>query len=402
MNWFKSQTNLVVIIPIILAVASITTRFFPSSSINPGNIRAILLLFFVLAFSKNFLLNTRENIFLLVFLVYLFPLCFLSSNIGYSFYVYIKLFITSMLFPMGYYYISTPELYKKLNTVLYQSLWIIIAGTLLMMYLGIGSAAYGDEGTTFGVVGGNISKDIIVLIFITFNAYLVKAINVKRNILLYALILISIFIVFLTVKRTSMGALIIGLLAYLYFIPKNLKIFRIITVSALVILLLSPLYLPKIEERFSYREKEMSVEHFQEDDIREWRVIETDIAINAFFEKNTAYKLFGFELFNGMSFFEMPFMFHNDFAVLLAGSGLLGLFLYAIFYVSIFIRMLNMKKTPNIAQYHKAMVYVLLVVVVVFTVSGHIKEIGVRSYIMLYLGVSLAQIKYYKNHGDIN
>ena len=97
----------------------------------------------------------------------------------------------------------------------------------------------------------------------------------------------------------------------------------------------------------------------------------------------------------------MRYMFHNDFATLLAGTGVVGIFLYLLFYFSIF-QNIKPKFKRSIFKYHKAIIYTLFVFVIFFSISGHLKNIGVRVFIMLYLGATLAQIDYYKKNRAIN
>jgi len=398
-QYTKWEVYFVLLIPIIHVVAELTARLFEHTSLNPGNIRAIIFLIFILFYAKKYLLNTIENIYLIVFLIYLFILSFLSSDITYTFYIYIKLFISTLMFSIGYYYVSVPSIYAKFNKSLYIALGIVVIGTFISMYFNVGKTAYGDEETTFGASGPNISKIITVLVLILIHAYFSKTIIIKNNILFFSIIVIGSFLVLLTVKRTAVASLIIGFFAYLFLIPKTLKLFKYLSVLVVISTLLSPFYLPKIEERFAYREDEMSVEHFQEEDIKEWRVIETEIAINAFNEKNLAYKLFGFELFNGQSYFKMKYMFHNDFANLLAGSGIIGILIYALFYLSIIFKLFLYSNIKfSITQYYKGIIYTMFIIVVFFSISGQIPNIGVRLLIMMYLGATMAQLKYYKQN----
>lgn len=398
MNFTNSKLQFVFAIPIIMVLVNLTTGFFPSTSINPGNIRAVVFLIFIVSSYEYYFKNNNENKLLLVFLIYLFTLCFLSSNITYALYVYIKLLITTLMFPIGYYYINNPEKYIKINKSIYTAFWFVIIGTLVSMYYGIGETSQGDEETTFGVFGLNISKDIAVLSLILVHAFITKQLKVNSKYIFLAILFVGIFLVFISVKRGSILALIFGLTTYLIFIPKSQKIFRYILIPISIGVVASPLYLSKIEDRFSYREDLLTVEHYQEEDIKEWRVIETDIAINAFKEKNIAYKLFGFELFNGMSYFKMPYMFHNDFAVLLAGSGIVGVVLYVLFYLSLLKKIMSIRSKNRNIMFQKALIYALLVMVLFISISGHIKGIGVRAVIMLYLGATLSQLNYNKNN----
>ena len=107
----NNSLNFALAIPIINLLATLLTQFFTGSLLNPGLIRAALIIsFFFYFFLTNIIINRWSILVIFTLIFYLLILVFNSSNLSVSIYIYIKFFISTFMLIVGYNFSQ----YKKL------------------------------------------------------------------------------------------------------------------------------------------------------------------------------------------------------------------------------------------------------------------------------------------------
>ena len=107
--------QVLVAVPLINAIADVTTNYISDEYFTVGAFRAIFCLFLIILLSGN-LIFKGTTFFIYLFLFYLLFLIPISSNSSHSFNEYLKVAISLLMFPLGYYLLSNKNLIRRLNT----------------------------------------------------------------------------------------------------------------------------------------------------------------------------------------------------------------------------------------------------------------------------------------------
>lgn len=376
-------------IPIINVFGWFFGFFFTRGFLNPGNLRAyIILLFVIFVIFKRFYLNS-VNLNILWYLIFTFALIVLfSSDIPNSLYIFMKFFMSTSLFFVGYYYSKIPGVFKLLCNSYIVTLAMYILAILLANLFSIGYTSY--EGVSdimfFGPSGVNISKNIVSIILIfPLLKYLNKTKAYART--LNILMLVSIILVFIAFKRTPMLSISLGFLVYLVLTPKKTRMIKTLIGSVTLLLLLSPLYLNRIEQNYIARQDAIRLDDPENID-KQARYHEIFMTLEAFEKGNVRHKLFGSEFFNDRCFYGTPRMLHTDYMSLLSGTGLVGLIWFLLIYYKIYshIRNLYLKNKTDLTRDLYIVGVILIINSLVLGIAGTIPAIDPRSIIFLYLG----------------
>lgn len=379
-------------IPLLNALADIFTNFYDKGEINPGNIRAVLLIFFIIGFllSKPFL--NRTNNLIIVYLFFVFFLVMLSSNFLVSFTSYIKFFIPFMLFPIAKYYITDYEKLNRLLKYIVIGTVIILINIIVSNIFKIGSSDYLEDSFYFGTGRVNITKVVSVILilapFIIMNT--VSKILKKYISIIFAT---SFIVVLIGLKRSSLLTTGIGLLIYLLFSPYKYRIQKQIVFAALILLISWPLLSETILSRFEAREGVMtasSLEEFED----QARAIEFLMVKDALLTEGLKHTLFGSEIFNDREFFNVRRMLHMDYSILLNGSGIIGFSLYLLIMILIYNEKNKYFNSKNIKSKEiNALFNAVFITLFIMSLAGSIYAIGLRSLIFILLGSFIGIMK---------
>lgn len=389
----------VLLIPIINIFADVLTNYFESATFNPGSIRAFLLLLFISYFLlKQYIFDSLSK-YIIIYLAYLFVLTFFSSDIMFSMTIFIKVSIASLLFPIGYYYFDDLAKFRKLNISYIYAIVIIILSLLISNYFSLGSSDYSEGSFYFGSAKVNITKTLASLIICSPIMFIFIKKNINKRILAFILA-VGVILVFIGVKRSALGALVIGILIYLIFTPRKSRLIKYLTYATVFVLMTAPFYLPIIEQRFEARENRLQFE--SETLYGEGRYYEVFMVFNAMYRDDLIHKLFGSELFNDRKYFNVNRMLHTDYMTLLNGSGIIGLLLFMGIYWQLF-REKNkyLKRIKNIELFSEfnSVFISIIVAMIILSVAGTIHQIGSRGFMFMYLG---AMIRLMRESGSIN
>lgn len=380
--------SFILIIPIFNVVFSLATPFFPGA-LNPGVIRGIVLTLFL--FWYLFVVYRKHSLTTptIVFVFYLFVLCWFSSEPLTSLYIYNKVIITSLMFIVSFQAFNSLE---KLNLLLRA---IVIALLLQELYFlfsnltGIGKGSYMDDSVLFGETGVNMTKAMVVFV-LTIPTFLRIEENRRWKLLAFILLLVGILIVILGMKRSAILALMFGFLAYLVFTPFKSRIFQFLPLVLLIIILTSPLYFPIIEKRFQSRQERVSMTYNQlQESETEGRMLEVKFTIEDALEEGALRLFFGFDVFLKKDFNGHKRMLHVDYMNMLGGAGVvgLGLFLYLYYKIGWFVWLVRQKvKQNNLINELSALGFSLIAVQAFLSIGGTMQGVNLRGYILFILG----------------
>jgi len=398
LNTSQRKTRLeylfVLAIPILNVVASNTTDYFPDNTLNPGIVRAIIIGFFAAYFViKRYPFN-GINRFVLAYLVYYAILVAFSTNFLFSLNLYLKLFLGVIMFPIGYFYINNVEKFRQLILIFLIALVLQIINIIIVNFFKLGTSDYLKDSFYFGSARVNITKSILVLVFIAPIAF-----NIFRNRINYLVIIyLAGFIVsMIGIKRAVLLSGLGGLIIYVFLKKQKANLIKAglgIGMVMLVGLTIFPRYLDVFLSRYQARGDQMQIKTEIIDE--ESRYDETIRVTDTWVKGSIRHKLIGSEIFNDRKFFKTDRMLHTDYMIILNGSGAIGLFLwFYIFWVVIKEKNRYYKYVKNRILYQEmnSVFYIFLIIQLILSISGTVYNIEVRSIFFLYWGALIGTMR---------
>jgi hypothetical protein len=391
----ESFYKFVLFIPVFFALALNLTGYFNPRSLNPGTVRGFIMIIFLFYFLLKYYPGTYTNRFILFFISYIGVLTLFSTNLSSSLYGFIKFFIPTMMFPVGYYFINSHDKLLKLSKFYTIALGFFMINILVSNVFKLGTSDYLEDSFYFGAGRVTVTKSTIVLIYAAIIFTLSS--TARRQRLLIIFLSVSSFITIIGIKRSVLLSAILGILIF-WITSKSKQLFlRAIIVFSIIIggiFIVFPKTLNVFTDRLQAREERLTI---TEETIEgEARYNETSRVLNAWVNGSIKHKLIGSEMFNDAFFFKTHRMLHTDYMVLIAGSGLLGLFLW--FVVLMYIIREKEKywkylKTDLRFQYYHPIFYSIIAAQLLMSISGTIQGVDLRSFIMLFLGAIVGSLR---------
>lgn len=385
---FKRKQTIALSIPVINVIATIAVGHSTASGFfNPGTIRAALL--FVLFF-MIFRRGLPSNCLVLPTYIMLFVVffsCLVSIDFFSSFYIYLRFVIASLLFVVGFYAFKTKIHLARLNRVMMIVLGMQVIYVLISNIFQFGSSDYLEESFYFGETGVNITKEMVVGVFIAplfFSLEKNRFVRIVSSLVLIA----ALIIIFIGLKRAALLSVAAGVLVYVFLSPRKMRAIKSILLGVVLLALLSPYFVNLIYERYEARSKKVSMS-LEELDEEEGRVVEMSIVWWEFTQKNVVEKLIGTGPFlTKKDYFGLNRIVHIDYLSLLDGSGIIGLLVYLWVYFSMYIFMkqyTSYRKNVWLGEL-KTIGIALIVIQLIMGIAGTIIGIGLRGLILFYLG----------------
>ncbi len=304
--------------------------------------------------------------------VYLFSLgIFNSSSISNSLNDAFKTILSLLMFIYAFSFIKTKADLLIVSKYAYYSLWMFFIIILASNIFKFGEINYHDESIRFGVGGVNIVKNIF-LITIFSVPHIASPGKFRNRFFRYVAIFISLIVILLAVKRTVLLLIVLSGVLYLYFNRKH--IVKTIFISMLAIIPGTFLFYDRITDRFEIREERLDVSGANIEE--EWRYIETSLVLNKFENGDLKTKLIGYETFNEMEAYRLSIMFHNDFALLLGGTGLIGLTLYGLLIIILLLQYRMISSILSQDSFMKMMYLSFITGLIVMGISGSFRVLG--------------------------
>jgi len=381
-------------IPVINAIASNTTEYFSSDILNTGNLRALIIGLFAAWFVFTKLPNENLPRVILFYIAYYFILVLFATDRLTSGNLYLKFVLGVIMLPLGYYYVNSIARLEVLLKVLLITLGLHILNIVIANIFQLGTSDYLDKTFYFGAGRVNITKNILILVFMMPVTMLFIPRYRKAVTVMY---IIAFLITIIGIKRSVLISAAAGIVTYLAVKQRFTLLLR--TVAAIsVLLIVMMLVFPDLTNLFRSRFEARGerVELTEETIETEGRLSETETVFSAWKSGSFRHKLVGSEVFNDRLYFDTPRMLHTDYMIILNGSGLIGLFLW--FYL--FVRIIREKnryyrglKNHVLFREMNAVFWVLLVAQLILSVSGTIYAIELRSLIFLFWGAFLGTMR---------
>jgi len=338
---FKEKEDIIYLLLPINLYFDIILGVFPESSIHQIFRTSILLFTFFYYFSY-FLKGSSKFFLFPILLLYWFLLIFFSSDISMSFRVYLQIFFIFAFFLIGLgFKKSIIDLNKLLSSITISCIMLVL-NFVLSNFFQIGENPYSDDliySGNFQTTTLNIIPFVILLIPL-FGSFSTKSSFIITTFSALALILFLI----LFGRRSPILVILIGFSLYfiLYFRFKIISSIKFILISVPLLISLLFYYSDQINLVFDQRFK-----RFEDGGLEtELRYIETIAIFEEIFSSKDLTKLFfGTEIFNSIgnygnrSFGERPI--HIDWNRILHGSGLIGLILYILMFISLYLKSLK-------------------------------------------------------------
>ncbi len=392
------RINLLIValaIPIVNALATVFTPYFPSGALSPGTLRALALVGFLFFFLLTRLEWNLPNSLILLFLAYYLALTFTQSSDAFGvLYYYFRIFIWAMLFPVGYYFFTTIDSLRQLCLSYLFVLVIFNIELVLANVFGYGVINYAEDTVSYGAAGVNITKQMALILLMTPLFFRLLKGKWVGNLLIASFFLSSVFVL-LGLKRSALGSIIIGFFIYLFLTPERGRAIRVTVGIGILILSASPFYVDMLIERYEARRDAIAV--VTERNIEDEGRFDKDIlpAIELWMDGDLRHKLFGSEIFRPELVAAGRTM-HVDYARNLVGTGLIGLILFFAIHIGIALEAMKYFRVCSnqlIAREVFAVFWALMAAIVIMGIAGTMWGIGNRAILFLFWGALVGVLR---------
>lgn len=327
--------------------------FLPKGSFWGVLLNAVLLAFLICAsFIKSKMTGKFAYIyFYIAFIVIL--ICIQSSDYFYSFKLLGKYAISLLCLPLGFSILSSVRKFREFQRTGIICMLLFLINTFLANVFDWGGSGYTEQGLEMG----NLFSDAMYqVVYSIISIFLLIILFPSRRRFIFILSAICGIVVVVSMKRTTMFALFVGMLSYQFFCfiyGKSLKrLFRFhlkyLTNFFLLILLFSPFFLSYFFINLEARQN--TFEKAREDITEEGRIAEfiyiTDEILRS---DKTLTLLFGKETFNLVGTYANGRFglrqIHGDYSVLLHGTGVIGCFAWFFIHLYLVLWIVKLKRT---------------------------------------------------------
>jgi hypothetical protein len=390
----KADENIVILLPILNALATVLVPYTPDGLINIGMIRAFVIIVFGIYFLLNyFTIKFNVAVVTFIFLFYILFCVIVGKDYLVGFNVYFKFFVATIHILLGLHYGSRPFFMRRISIGILIMLGIYVLDFIISNIFNVGSTSYKgvENEINFGGSGVNLAKCVsAILLMVPIMFYDFKSTLLKR--ILIVLTIAGVIHVLFAFKRSGVTSLFLGYFIILLFYPNPLKKIQFSIRVLVFALLLTPFVYEQIIDNYQAREKAIRLDD-QENLEDQARYVEYQMGINEWQRQSWDYKLFGAELFNSRLYFRTRRTFHTDYMTLLAGAGITGVFLLLFHYYSM-IKTLwqkNIQFRTELNQLQFAVGLALVVSMVLYGFSGLVQAIEPRATILLFIGALIAR-----------
>lgn len=393
----KVLFNLLFLIPIINGIATSVTGYFLPGTLNPGTIRAIIigipLIFFIILYYPK----QKINLVIFGYTAYLLVLVAFSSDPAWSFYMYIKVALGFLMFPLGYYFIKSKGSLKKLITSYAFTLVILLLNVLISNIFNLGTSDYLDETFYFGVSRVNITTSMIILVIVAPVAF--HFFQGSKKILLISLYFSGLLISLIGIKRSVLLTTLAAPVVYGLFTRYKKRLVKSLLILLLLlgsIIFLFPDYYRTFTDRFQARQESGSFELSEKSLNQQARVNEFELVTESWIKGSFRHKLIGSEWLNDMYFYRSGRMLHTDYMVLLNGAGAIGFLTWFLILFLIFNELFKYYHHLKHITFYTDLMAVsvcILVAQLIMSISGTLYSIDLRCLIMLFWGAALGVMR---------
>ena len=357
-------------------------------------------------YSLTYGLRIKDNVnrVFIIFFLYVFLQIPFSKLPLESLRMSLKILMSIMMFPIGYYFINNLNKLKVLNKSVMLSMIIYIGNYIISQYFGIGVSVYTDEKD---FVIGNLQDNwnVITYMLLVVPAILLTEKKTKKVVFL-SLILVLLLII--SLKRIAILGICVGFVIYILKTGKVLKTTGLAIFFTLIFYISLPIFGSLLNNRIEARGDKLSGGSALSIVEKEHRFLETIAVwseIGSF--ENLPKAFFGLEAFSSVgnygsgSFNERQI--HIDYNLIVNTIGIVGLTLYLSIFYFIYKKRMRLKtrrfKNKTFRELD-SIFYVLFFTQFITSFGGQMYAFTFRMIIFLYLGAILG-IMYKKTRLNI-
>jgi hypothetical protein len=351
-------------------------------------------------------LRIKDNVnrVFIIFFMYVFLQIPFSSHPLESLRMSLKILMSIMMFPVGYYFINSFDKLKVLNNSVVLSMIIYIGNYIISQYFGIGVSVYTDEKD---FVIGNLQDNwnVITYMLLVVPVILLTQKKTKKVIFLSSILVLLLII---SLKRIAILGICIGFIIYILKTGKFFKSIGLAIVFTLIFYISLPIFGSLLSNRIEARGDKLSGGSAVSIVEKEQRFLETIAVwgeIGSF--ENLPKAFFGLEAFYSVgnygsgSFNERQI--HIDYNLIVNTIGIVGLLLYLMIFYFIFKKRQKLKITRYKNKTFReldSVFYVLFFTQFITSFGGQMYAFTFRIIIFLYLGAILG-IMYKETRSNI-
>jgi hypothetical protein len=313
-----------------------------------------------------------------------------------------------LILPISFSVIDSLDKFKKLINSIALIGVLYILNILISTFFNIKGKSYSGE---IFDVGNVFTEGLNSMAYLLTAAPLILYLNPKYRRIIIVLSVIIFILVLVQLKRISILAILTGLLINLFLSRNRINIFFGLLISSFFLFIAFPLFESTLQKQVKARERRLSTENIEE----EGRYQETFVVLDEIvFSGETALLFFGKEVFNSPENYANGKygrrMIHNDYNVILHGSGVVGLILFVIWPIPIFLFYRKIKiyvkfyfEDKKLFDYMNVTFISFLIMGYILSISGGVNAILFNSIRMAVLGAILRIFfEYFKNNYKIN
>jgi hypothetical protein len=349
---------------------------------------------------KYFKLAVQFNVYLIIMMIYLMVLLAVTHAELEQVNDFVRVMDGKLALPLGYILTSSYVHIQALNKKLLITNVLFSISIIIFSILGIGENQYGaNSGFNVGyfnhgiIYTGSFLLIILPIIFFDYKGKLAKYVIPTIGI-------ITLVILVLSVRRTSVVIVGIGLIFYMYYFRDQFsKILKNLIAIAIMLALTFPFYQEILFKQFQARSGEMTA-NLQE----ETRWVESVAVFNErILNPDLRVLLFGEHLFDSSGNYDNGIHglrpLHLDLNLMLHGAGLVGLILFVLFYAHILHKYYSLKiklDLPNEKLLHASFLGMYFAHIFLLF-SGGMLSITFNLISMMYMGAILGLFRSRRN-----
>ena len=364
-------------------------------TIDIGLIRGIVLFLLAAYFFAMRRVSSKTFNYLMYFSLYILIMGIITF-VRYNFFPdkVLKVFLGSISFAYGIFFINNWERFVELNRVFIISILIVIVTIALANITGVNYKLYAETGLSLGGQGVNIAKNLTIFIM-PFPIFLLLF-NKKKGLMLALRILyiVCLLIIIISLKRGAMVGLLLGTLAYFIISVKRGRFIRNSMLVIIAAFLAYPFYEPILQKTFEARAENFSLE--EKDIETEGRYQEYKMTFDDIKNKSFVRTIFGEGVQSEAEYFNINRFHHTDFFSILFGAGVIGLILYILTYWVAYTEVRYFRRLElqyPIVRELRAVCYALIFSIVGLSISGVYHTIDLRGFAYLYIGGCLGLMR---------
>lgn len=331
---------------------------------------------------------------LYVLLIYLYCLSIFSSKFLYTLSNLASTTIWMLILPLSFLVINSIDKFKKLMNSISLVAILYIVNIIISTLFNIKGKSYSRE---IFDVGNVFTEGLNSMAYLLTAAPLILYLNPKYKRVIIITSVIIFILVLIQLKRISIIAIFAGFIINLIYSQNRVNIFFGLIVSTLFLFFAYPIFEKTLQKQIKARERRLSTQNIEE----EGRYQETFVVLDEIvFSSDPIRLFFGKEIFNSPGNYANGRygrrMIHNDYNAILHGSGIIGLALFILWPIPLFLFYRKIKvytkfyfEDKKLFDYMNVTFISFLIMGYILSISGGVNAILFNSIRMAVLGAIL-------------